>query len=216
MLVKYIDTKSHITCDEISKLLDENNIEWFALEYVNWSDQFPYKPDVNVRIAHNGNGVFLQFAVAEKDVRAVCDTDNGRSWEDSCVEFFLSPNKEQPLYYNFEFTCVGFKLIGGGNYGTERGRASMSAHSKILTKSSLGNEAFGQKTGETTWNLVAFIPKDTLYLSPIDTFCGKQMTGNFYKCGDLQPTPHFLSWTKIDAPTPQFHLPQYFGELMFE
>ncbi len=39
---------------------------------------------------------------------------------------------------------------------------------------------------------------------------------NFYKCGDKQHTPHFLSWNKIDLPEPCFHCPEFFGKILFE
>ena len=45
---------------------------------------------------------------------------------------------------------------------------------------------------------------------------GKTMRANFYKCGDLLQTPHFLSWAPIDLPQPKFHCPEFFGEVTFE
>jgi hypothetical protein len=39
---------------------------------------------------------------------------------------------------------------------------------------------------------------------------------NFYKCGDETPEPHFLSWNPIDLPKPNFHVPQFFGQLELE
>ena len=216
MQIKHIDIPDKITPKDIPSLFDCNSIEWTAIDRVNWRADYPYKPDVAVRIAHAGDKILLHYSVRERDLRAVCDCDNGRSWEDSCVEFFLQPDSDQPLYYNFEFTCAGFKLVGGGDYGTERGRAPMEIHSKVQTWSSLGHEAFGQQHGEAQWQLAAIIPVEALYLSSITHLDGLSMRGNFYKCGDLQPTPHFLSWTEIRAPKPQFHLPQFFGNLEFE
>ena len=40
--------------------------------------------------------------------------------------------------------------------------------------------------------------------------------GNFYKCADETSHPHWLTWNKVDYPTPNFHLPQFFGTLIFE
>jgi hypothetical protein len=39
---------------------------------------------------------------------------------------------------------------------------------------------------------------------------------NFYKCGDKTSHPHWLTWNPVDKPRPDFHLPQYFGTLVFE
>ena len=45
---------------------------------------------------------------------------------------------------------------------------------------------------------------------------GARMKANFYKCGDKLQTPHFLSWNRIDLPSPNFHRPDFFGTLEFE
>lgn len=216
MKIRRITTDNNISPDKIGECFDRIGLEWTSVDVANWEAQYPYKPKVAVRIAHTGSEILLHYRVEEDDLRAVCDTDNGRSWEDSCVEFFLQPDAAKPLYYNFEFTCVGYKLVGGGEYGTERGRATLDLHSKVRTWSSLGHTAFGQRRGHSAWQLAAVIPAEALYLSQTNDFSGKHMRGNFYKCGDLQPRPHFLSWTQIQSEKPQFHLPQFFGDLDFE
>jgi hypothetical protein len=38
---------------------------------------------------------------------------------------------------------------------------------------------------------------------------------NFYKCGDSTAVPHYLSWSHIATETPDFHRPEFFGELYF-
>ena len=52
-------------------------------------------------------------------------------------------------------------------------------------------------------------------MESIESLKGVCATANFYKCGDDLPEPHFVSWNKIEAPTPNFHLPKYFGEIEF-
>ena len=42
---------------------------------------------------------------------------------------------------------------------------------------------------------------------------GMTLRANFYKCGDDTAQPHYIAWNAVDHPTPNFHLPQYFGEL---
>jgi hypothetical protein len=37
---------------------------------------------------------------------------------------------------------------------------------------------------------------------------------NLYKCGDKCDTPHFLSWSPIGLPQPDFHCPDFFGEIV--
>ena len=98
--------------EAVPSLLDENGIEFQPLDVVNWKD-YPYKPEVSFRIAHTGREILLHYKVKEASVRAVASGDNGRVWEDACVEFFVSPEGDD-RYYNFECNCAGRLLIQGG------------------------------------------------------------------------------------------------------
>ena len=42
----------------------------------------------------------------------------------------------------------------------------------------------------------------------------EKLLGNFYKCGDATLLPHYLSWSQIDTEQPDFHRPEFFGELL--
>ena len=41
----------------------------------------------------------------------------------------------------------------------------------------------------------------------------EKLLGNFYKCGDATEMPHYLSWNPIQTERPDFHRPEFFGEL---
>ena len=49
----------------------------------------------------------------------------------------------------------------------------------------------------------------------LERFDGLQARGNFYKCGDGLPVPHFVSWAPIDTPNPDFHRPEFFDTICF-
>ena len=72
------------------------------------------------------------------------------------------------------------------------------------------------REGENTWSIIEVIPAAALFNHDIDSWEGKKMHANFYKCGDNLPNPHFLSWNKIEFPRPNFHLQEFFGEVTFE
>lgn len=178
---------------------------------VNWPEAFPEQPEVLFDISHSGDVLHLHFHVREDAVRAVCDADGGRAWEDSCVEFFFAPRPDG-FYYNLECTCIGRILLCRGTGRDGREPLPEALLQGIRRRSSLGTEPFGLRTGPTDWELELDIPAATFGL---DTFVGLQARGNLYKCGDLLPVPHFLSWAPIDTPNPDFHRPEFFGDLMF-
>ena len=43
----------------------------------------------------------------------------------------------------------------------------------------------------------------------------ESLRANFYKCGDGTSVPHFLSWSHIETETPDFHCPEFFGNMHF-
>ena len=45
---------------------------------------------------------------------------------------------------------------------------------------------------------------------------GGAMAGNFYKCGDETPHPHYLAWSALSSDHPDFHRRQDFGQLLPE
>ena len=211
LTVPYLDQVNHwSSSDEIFSAMAD--LPRTKLQEVPWPAEFPYKPEVCFRLAHAEDCLLLNFEVQEKHVRAVYRQTNDPVYKDSCVEFFLSFDTQH--YYNFEFNCAGIGLIG---YGTSdkrtRNRLSKERIEKVKTVSSL--PVNGQIGDETTWELLLNIPFEVFTGDHITSFAGKRCTANFYKCGDDLPIPHYVSWNRIEHPVPNFHLPEFFGELLF-
>ena len=87
LLIKKLQA-SAVEASAIPVLFDAAGIEWNAIACVNWAE-FPYQPEVKFRAAHTGDAILLHYQVTEASVRAVAAADDGRVWEDACVEFFL-------------------------------------------------------------------------------------------------------------------------------
>ncbi len=213
LVIKKITTGA-VEASAVPALFDAQGIEWNTIACVNWTE-FPYQPEVKFRAAHTGDAILLHYQVTEASVRAVALADDGRVWEDACVEFFLSPEGND-FYYNFECNCATKLLLHGGPAGGERPTASEEVLKSVKRWSSLGTEPFEERVGECTWEVALVIPASAIFRHEIETFNGKTMRANFYKCGDKLQTPHFLSWAPIELPKPKFHCPEFFGELNFE
>ena len=211
--IKKIEAKS-VEAVAVPSLLDANGIEFNPIACVNWQE-YPYQPSVKFRAAHIGDAILLHYQVTEASVRAVAAHDDGRVWEDACVEFFLSPEGND-FYYNFECNCAAKLLLHGGPAGSERPGASEEVLKSVKRWASLGTEPFEERVGECTWEVALVIPTSAIFRHSIESLDGKVMRANFYKCGDLLQTPHFLSWSPIDLPQPKFHCPEFFGEIKFE
>lgn len=199
---------------EIPALLDREGIAFNPIDKDNWnwSDS---NPEVKFRIVHCGNAIALHFHVKDSEQRAMASCDNDDVWEDSCCEFFLSPDGND-VYYNFECNCTCKLLLHGGRKGKEnRSSAPTQAYASVQRWSTLGTGRFDTRQGECEWDLVEIIPASALFLHDIRDFSGLDMKANFYKCGDKLDRPHYLSWAPIQNPEPAFHCPEFFGRIHF-
>lgn len=199
---------------EVPALLDAQQVGFNPINVANW-ESYPYKPDVQFRIAYTKEGILLHYKVKEASVRAKYGNDNEAVWTDSCVEFFVIPGNNG-IYYNIECNCIGTVLVGAGKERSGRVHATQEVMDRIMRWSSLGNQPFEEKIGETEWEVALVIPYTVFFQDTIQSMEGQTARANFYKCGDELQTPHFLSWNPIPVEKPNFHLPEYFGKLIFE
>lgn len=180
------------------------------IEQVSWS-AYPYCPDVKFKIAYNDSAIFLEYIVKEKDFQALHTEINQPVYKDSCVEFFISFDEEH--YYNMEFNALGVAIVGyGPSDRSKRQRLPVAIIEKIKKRSIIKTREVGE---DQYWTLQIQIPIKLFYQENIGNLKGKIARANFYKCGDDLPEPHFISWNKIKADQPNFHLPDYFGEIEF-
>jgi hypothetical protein len=87
--------------------------------------------------------------------------------------------------------------------------------SSVKRYKTIVDDHFDTRKAPDEWQIGLYIPLSALFDDDITSLDGRIMTGNFYKCGDKLPQPHFVSWNPIDLPAPMFHCPDYFGLLRF-
>ncbi|MDC7233175.1 MAG: carbohydrate-binding family 9-like protein [Spirochaetales bacterium] len=181
--------------------------------------EFPDKPEVSFRTAWSGNLMFLKYTVKEREILGSFARDFSDVYKDSCVELFLSP-EEKDYYYNLEFNCIGSCLMQKGPGRENREVFSQDIADRIIRIPSLGREPIhrfheGLAAEAASWSLMLVIPASVFTYETIDSFKGVRMKGNLYKCGDELETPHYLCWNRIETEQPDFHRPDFFGELWF-
>jgi hypothetical protein len=198
---------------EISKALDALG-EGHAIDRVNWPG-YEYQPKVRFNIAYGEKEIYLKYYVHEQYVMAQKNKSNQSVCEDSCVEFFVSPDSDG-IYYNFEFNPIGTCLLGKGTGRADSKVVDADYISKIRRLGTMGTGAFDEKTGDQYWELTIAIPVESFAGKDIKTLSGKVFKANFYKCGDKLTQPHYLTWNPVGTAKPDYHRPEYFGTLEFE
>ena len=198
---------------EISERFDVPGIR-IPIAEVNWK-KFSYKPEVNFAVGYTDNEILIKYYVTEEWFSAEKTMSNQDVYEDSCVEFFVSPAEDDNFYYHFEFNGIGTCLMGMGTNRNNIRRADPEIIARIRRHSSAGNEPVKEKQEEFSWTLVVAIPFDIFRYQGLNNLKGKSLRANFYKCGDKLRIPHFLSWNPVKTQEPDFHQPEYFGLLKF-
>ena len=156
------------------------------------------------------DGLYVTLRAYEKEPLARYTSLNDPVCKDSCIEFFFSPQEGDVSYFNFETNPLGTLYCG---FGQDRytGKPQFTENWK---------EYFDIRNERTEDGFViryhiplAFIRK---YLPDCTLYSGKKMRGNFYKCGEDTPVEHYLSWSRVDTPRPDFHRPEFFGYFTLE
>lgn len=179
---------------------------------VNWPD-YNYKPEVILFIAHTKREILLKYRVIENHILARYTSIHSPVCRDSCVEFFIS--SINGFYYNFEFNCIGTPLVEYGKQGESRSFIDEEIISKIRILSTLGNKPIDTSKRDGKWELTVAIPFTLFNEDKFRKPYNHTYKANFYKCGEDLHLPHYLSWNRVDVDKPNFHTPDFFGEINF-
>lgn len=178
-----------------------------ALNNESWPE-FKTRCSTGFSIFHTNDTILLKFYVANDYFKSSRRPVHGPVNKDNCVEFFISFAGN--AYYNIEFNCLGNGKIAYGTRRTRRTFLPDAAVEKIqvITRNTHCGDSFN-------WEMVLVIPLAVFEFDNLNSLSGLSFRGNFYKCGDDLPEPHFLSWNEIENTMPNFHLPEFFGDIIF-
>lgn len=190
------------------------DIKPVKIDHYLWMDN-GYQPDVFIKACYSDKFIYTFFNVFEEKVTIKYTKTNDPVFKDSCVEFFINlfPD-ETPEYFNIEMNAIGTIKMG---IGIKRVRKYLddSDLKEMHIVSSIKEPLIG-KHGSDSWQLFCAIPINVLEKFYNRKFRGDNAIGNFYKCGDETDYKHYGMWNLIDNPKPDFHLPEYFGNILFE
>ncbi|MFA6767146.1 MAG: carbohydrate-binding family 9-like protein [Parabacteroides sp.] len=206
--VPYLPTLDVLDLSSVDFLL-ESKAQREYIDTINWTE-YPYKPIVAFDIARTDVNLYIRYFVRGNSLKAVWLEDGSPVYTDSCVEFFMK-RVEDTNYYNFEFNCIGVCDASYRKSREEKVTLTSEQFASIRRYSSLPLIAFPEKRDVYDWELIVAIPFVVMGLDPENL--PEKIQGNFYKCADETAFPHFVSWNPIDLPSPDFHCPEFFGEI---
>ncbi len=171
-----------------------------------------WKTEINIvataQICNDSETLYVRLTAKEENIRSEEKGPLGMPCKDSCLEFFFSPVESDNRYFNLEFNPQKCMYLGIGTCRYDSVR--------LLPNIPLVFSPCTKRIGDQ-WEISYQIPFNfiKLFFKDFVAESGKKMRANFYKCGNCTVQKHYFSWNPIDNPTPEFHLPEYFGELIF-
>jgi hypothetical protein len=195
------------------------NIE--SLDIKHFMGDLPgFCPSVKARVAYDNENIYVIFRVKDRYVSCIEQDYNSPVSNDSCVEFFFSPDINLPeRYFNLEVNCGGTALMKY-NILPRKEYTFLETEDirKIEIAHSLPSGIDPEIIEPVTWTIEYKIPFSLLQkFSNITTpKHGVSWKANFYKIAAKTSNPHWITWSFVNNSTPDFHLPQYFGILQFK
>ena len=212
LIIRYIDALNDIDIEFARDILDDFG-ELDTIEILNWVKEYPYRPITQFNIARSKDSIYIKYSVRGSMLRAIYSNDMDPVHEDSCVEFFCMPVGADK-YTSFEFNCIGTcSASKRKNRTDEVVKFTQDELNSIKRFPSIGRRAFNEMEGMFEWELTVKIPFALIGIDPFNI--PQKIVGNFYKCADGTDSPHFVTWNPIKTEIPDFHRPEFFGELYF-
>jgi len=200
--------------------IDSFSLNWDAIDALEIND-YPWyktgrKQNTQVKLSANSETLFMQI-IAQDHYSFAKQTELNHMLicEDSCVEFFFSPSGVLgSSYVNLEVNCCGTLHLAYGVGRENRQYISLAAANLIQCKSSISSPAKIESEDDKTWCIEIALP-----FKVIEQLTGKSVNkdkwfANFYRCGG-RTEPQYAVWNHIEVSEPDYHRPEYFGELVF-
>ena len=186
---------------------DWSVIEELDIDDAPWGDSYGIR--AHAQLCYDDQALYVRMWATEQDVRATYTQDDPcpKCYEDSCLEFFMQPVSGDARYMNWEFNP---NCAVGNEIGVQKtGRVGLVAEPDTFNAASARTEEGWEITYQIPWDYIH------MFYPGFEPTEGLQVRANFYKCGNLTAHKHYLVWNPVDSDTPNFHVPESFGILVF-
>jgi hypothetical protein len=201
-----------------------DKLPWIEIPPINIDQYAGKKPDhfpgVQAKMAYDPAALYVIFQVSDRYVLALSKNYQDEVANDSCVEFFFTPGEDLSQgYFNLEVNCGGTAL-----FHHQKGRkmddvpVAITDFDQVQIMHTLPHIVDPEIEEAVTWVVEYRLPFAILsnYVRVGLPSSGRTWRANLYKCADGSSHPHWLTWSPIDTPVPDFHRPEFFGQLIFQ
>ncbi|MFH1153586.1 MAG: carbohydrate-binding family 9-like protein [Pseudomonadota bacterium] len=176
-------------------------------------------PETAFKAVFDATRLHLLFMVRDRFVVARRTRYQDQVCDDSCVEFFFYPGDSTGSgYFNLEINCCGAFLFRFQKArDTDVVAVSSMDASLVRIVTSLGPGRIDPEIQvPLTWSVLVSLPFSVIgrYVPLVED--PVVWRANMYKCADRSSHPHWLTWSPVPGPGPDFHRSGSFGRFVFE
>jgi len=173
-------------------------------------DNGGYRPEVTFHLSTDEVGFQMHIVVKEADPRRMLTENQTEVCKDSCVEWFVNFAPETyDRYFNMEVNA------NGAMYASLR---KDRFEYQMLEDADIESMNIQTQIHEDTWEVRYRIPFALIekYIPGYHFEECQVIRANFYKCGECTEQPHYGVWNKEFSEYPDFHRPEFFGEIVLD
>ena len=175
-----------------------------------WSGKnAPKSRQFKAKLLWSETALYVRFEANQNETLIVSETPNLKTktkglWDRDVCEIFLAPNKDEfRKYYEFEIAPNG-EWIDLGIYQKPDERITDWEYSSGMQSKSLVGKNKVWMAIKIEWKAIGKTPK-----------AGDVWLGNIFRCIGAGETRGYLAWSPTETKTPNFHVPEKFGEFEF-
>lgn len=204
----------------IKKTKDLKEMELGRVACYPWGGD--YRPEMLFKIGHDEDSLRVHLLCYEENPVISTAKRNGPVWNDSCLEFFVSPSADLSAgYFNFEINASPALLLHYGPDGVPEHRSPVDVRQWPTEKFDLmcdkGTDCFGRGYWQVSYRIPYALFRECCPAVQLQE--GAVLRANLYRCGSNGQPAHYGCWSPIDTTVwakPNFHVPEYFGEMRLE
>lgn len=171
-----------------------------------------------VKMLYSDTGLYVLMEAEDRKVTATMSEDFLDLWKEDVFEFFLWPDEEHPVYFEYEISPLGFELpilipnLDGRFLGWRPWHYEGKRKTQKATATVGGPKQSGARV--TGWTAEVFVPYDLLEpLGNVPPKPGTRWRANFYRVDYDDGQTTSWDWARVG---PSFHEFKKFGTLAFE
>jgi len=180
------------------------------------SDGHQYK--THVKMLYSATGLYVLMDAEDSMITATMKEDFLNLWEEDVFEFFLWPDEQYPVYFEYEISPLGFELpiiipnFGGTFLGWRPWKYSGQRKTQKATTVIGGLKQSGAQI--KGWKAEVFVPYDLLEpLQNVPPQPGTRWRANFYRVDYDEGKTTSWDWARVGS---SFHEFEKYGTLIFK